>query len=121
MRSKINSTTTKIRNNNNIKWDIDLDIKIVNTITLSSTSSSLPTRYNCERTTYSELRTTASCSQNKLEEHLQNLVKWGIITDRKPQKNGQARIVKLAKPYGDIMRDLMRLKDAIDTINEFFV
>lgn len=116
-----------IKNNkkNVIKYDIDMDIKIVNTITLSppskSSSSSLPSRYNCERTTYSDLRTTAACSQNKLDEHLQNLEKWGLVTDKKPQKNGQARIVTLAKPYGDVMHELMRLKDAIDTVNEFFI
>jgi predicted HTH transcriptional regulator len=114
---------TKKSKANIIKYDIDLDIKIVNTITLSSspTTTSLPSRYNCEKTTYSELRTMAACSQNKLDEHLENLVKWGLITDRKPKRTGQARIVKLAAPYGDVMRDLMRLKDAIDTVNEFFV
>ena len=111
-----------VKNNkkNVIKYDIDMDIKIVNTITLSPPSS-LPSRYNCERTTYSDLRTTAACSQNKLEEHLQNLEKWGLVTDKKPKKNGQARIVTLSKPYGDVMHELMRLKDAIDTVNEFFI
>lgn len=111
------------KNKITIKYDIDLDIKIVNTITLSSspTTTSLPSRYNCEKTTYSELRTIVACSQNKLDEHLENMVKWKLITDKKPTKNGQARIVKLARPYGDAMRELMKIKDAIDTVNEFFI
>lgn len=106
-----------------IKYDIDMDLRIVNTIALSSSSysSSLPSRYNCERSTYSELRTNAACSQQKLDDHLENLEKWELITDKKPEKNGQARIISLAKPYGDVMHELMRLKMAIDTVNEFFI
>jgi hypothetical protein len=83
----------------------------VNTIALGKNESS----------NISELRNNACNYQKSLEIHIENLVKWNIIKDEKPKSNGYARKFTLVKPYGDCMMQLMRLKEAIDTVNEFFI
>jgi hypothetical protein len=56
----------------------------------------------------------------RLEEHLEQLVKWGFISDSKPKKNGVARNISLIKPSNDCMIKLLKIKEAIETINEYF-
>lgn len=67
-----------------------------------------------------QLRYNACGTTHKLENHLSNLERWQMIQDSKPKKNGYARKITLTKPYGDCMHELFRLKEAIETVNEFF-
>jgi hypothetical protein len=45
-----------------------------------------------------------------------------MIVDTKPDKNGRARIIQFApyKPSGECMIELVKIKEAIDKVNEYF-
>lgn len=94
-----------------IKYDADIDIRIVNSIVLSGKNETI---------TMSELRRNVPIYQKNLERHVECLVRWHIINDQKSPSNGKARKLTLNMDYGDAMRVLMKLKDAIETVNEFF-
>ena len=66
-----------------------------------------------------QLRYNACGTTHKLEQHLSNLVRWGLVNDKKPDRNGVARQISLSQDYGDCMSILIKLKDAIDTVNEY--
>jgi hypothetical protein len=58
----------------------------------------------------------------RLEEHLEQLVKWNMIVDTKPDRPGKARIIEFPqyKPSGECMIELVKIKEAIDKVNEYF-
>lgn len=93
-----------------ISYDIDIDLKIINTIVMQKgeTASMVQLRYNACGTTH------------KLENHLSNLERWGLIKDKKPTRNGMPRKISLNQHYGDCMSLLMKIKEAIETVNEYF-
>ena len=97
-------------NNEVIKYDVNIDLKIINTIVFDKN----------EVTNIGELRNNVSGISNVLERHLSNLVKWGLIQDKKPEKNGVARKISLNVPYGVAMDTIMKLKNAVEIVNEFF-
>lgn len=43
-----------------------------------------------------------------------------MLIDKKPDKNGQARIISFARPSGECMIELIKIKEAIDRVNEYF-
>ncbi|MDF2736315.1 MAG: hypothetical protein K0S93_171 [Nitrososphaeraceae archaeon] len=94
-----------------ITYDIDLDLRIINAIVFEKG----------EAISITNLRNFIEIHSTRLEEHLQNLVKWDMIIDKKPDKNGKARIISLARPSGDIMIELVKLKEAIDKVNEYLL
>lgn len=93
-----------------ITYDIDLDFKILNILVGEKNKSA----------TITTLRTYLEIHSSRLQEHIEYLVSWNILKDKKPEKNGKARIISFAKDYDLCINDLMKLKDAIDKINEYF-
>ncbi len=93
-----------------IKYDIDLDIKILHII------KDQPN----QRITITDLRNYLEIFQTRLEEHIDHLVKWNILHDEKPTSNGKARIISFVRPYDLCMHDLLNLKYSIDMINKYF-
>lgn len=93
-----------------ITYDIDIDFRIISTI---STSSKLSTNH-------SELRASAHSAPNILDKHLENLQAWGLIQDKKPSSNGLPRKITLLEPYDYCLSQLTELKTAIDKVNYFF-
>jgi hypothetical protein len=53
---------------------------------------------------------------------LEQLAKWDMIVDTKPDRPGKARIIEFApyKPSGECMIELVKIKEAIDKVNEYF-
>lgn len=92
-----------------IKYDVDIDLKIVGIIRLSKN----------EIATSGDLRINACGTPAKLEEHLSNLKKWGLINDKKPEKYGKARQISLNKPHTEVIHTLLKLKNAIKIVNEY--
>ena len=97
-------------NSSLVKYDIKLDIKILNTI-MSEDAASI---------SISNLRNYVGIHSSSLEEHIDYLVKWDMIVDKKPDKNGKARLISLARSYDYCLYDLIKLKDCIGTVNEYF-
>lgn len=93
-----------------IKYEIDLDIKILHII---KDQKDL-------KITISDLRNYLEVYQTRLEEHLTYLVKWKMLHDEKPTSNGKARIISFARPYDLCMHDLLNLKYSIDMVNKYF-
>lgn len=93
-----------------IVYDIDLDIRILNAIVFEKGESiSINTLRN-----YIEIHST------RLEEHIQQLVKWDMVVDKKPERNGKARLISFSRPSGECMIELIKIKEAIDKVNEYF-
>lgn len=95
-----------------ITYDIDLDFKILNFLVGET--------FNNTKVTISNLKIYLGIHSSRLEEHIQHLAHWNIINDKKPEKNGKARIISLAKDYDKCIFDLMKLKESIDRVNEYF-
>lgn len=93
-----------------IKYDVMIDIKILNTVLGSKNQVANIT----------DLRNNAVSYSLTLDEHLANMVRWELITDERPEGNGKARRISLQKPYDFCLHELLRLRTAIETINEFF-
>lgn len=115
MRSSHNSEINNKRDNNNnnrllIKYDIDLDIRIIAAVVFQKG----------EKVTISNLRNYIEIHSTRLEEHIDHLVRWGMLSDKKPDKNGKARIISFARPSCECMLELMNLKEAIDKVNQYF-
>ena len=108
-----NNHKRSTNNNNNkllIKYEIDLDVRIISAIVFQKG----------EKITISNLRNHIGIHSARLEEHIDHLVKWGMLSDRKPDKNGKARIISFARPSCECMLELMNLKEAIDKVNQYF-
>ena len=97
-------------NSSPVKYDIELDIKIINAI-ISDRNDKIP---------ISQLLNYLGVHSARLDEHLEKLVKWNIIVDKKPESPGKARLISLARPYHMCMYDLIKLKDCIAIVNEYF-
>lgn len=95
-----------------ITYDIDLDLRILSTITLEPK----------EKISISNLRNYLEVHSSRLEEHIKHLVKWGMLSDKKPEKNGKARIISFPtnKTFGDCMMEILKLKEAVDLVNNYF-
>ena len=93
-----------------ISYDISLDIKILNCI-MSDKNDKIP---------ISQLKNYLGVHSTRLEEHLEQLVKWNIIVDTKPESFGKARLISLARYYHLCMFELVKLKDSIAIVNEYF-
>ena len=95
-----------------ITYDIDLDFKIINAVEFG----------NRERISITSLRNHIEIHSSRLEEHIHNLVRWNMLKDKKPEKNGKARIISFARDsYSDCMVELMKLKESIDFVNDHLV
>ena len=93
-----------------IKYDIELDIKIINAI-IHDINDKIP---------ITQLLNYLGVHSARLEEHLEKLVKWNIIVDTKPESFGKARLISLSRYYHTCMFELVKLKDCIGTVNEYF-
>jgi DNA-binding transcriptional MerR regulator len=93
-----------------INYDINLDIKILHIIKDQKDI----------KITISDLRNYLEVYQTRLEEHLTYLVKWGIVSDSKPKQNGMRRVISIIIPYSDAMIKLNKMKEGIETVNEYF-
>jgi predicted transcriptional regulator len=94
----------------NLNYDIDLDIKILNIIL----------EQRDQKITITDLRNYIGVHQTRLEEHIDHLVKWGIVSDSKPKQNGMRRVISIIIPYSDAMIKLNKIKEGIETVNEYF-
>jgi predicted transcriptional regulator len=94
-----------------INYDIDLDIRILNAIVFEKGES----------ITISNLRNYIEIHSTRLEQHLEQLAKWNMIVDTKPDGPGKARIISFGdRPSGECMIELVKIKEAIDKVNEYF-
>lgn len=92
-----------------IKYDIELDLNIINAIVMSKD----------EVATMSHLRYNSTGINAKLEQHLDNLKKWGMVQDQKPEGFGKARKISLTKTHSECISILTKIKNAIETVNEY--
>ena len=93
-----------------MKYDISLDIQILNTI-----ESEKHGKINI-----SDLRNYIGIHSSQLEYHLEQLVKWNIISDTKPNGPGKARIISFSRLPEECIVELLKLKEAIDYVNRYF-
>jgi hypothetical protein len=103
-------TNTRTIRTITINYDIDLDLRIIGTIAQSKGQT----------INISELRNILECYALTLYKHIDNLSKWGLILDEKPKRNGYPRRISLEKNYRDCVDELISIKHAIDTINQYF-
>jgi hypothetical protein len=96
-----------------ITYDINIDLKIVNAIVFENPKE--------ERISINRLRNYLEIHTSRLEEHINNMVRWNMLTDKKPDKNGKTRFISFAKPSCECMVELVKLKEAIDMVNDHLI
>jgi predicted helicase len=94
-----------------ITYDISIDLKIINAIVFETK----------ERISINRLRNYLEIHSSRLEEHINNLVRWKMLIDKKPEKNGKTRFISFARPSCECMVELIKLKEAIDMVNDHLI
>ena len=93
-----------------IIYDITIDIKILETIDTTKEKTVNMTK----------LRTDVLSNSQKLDDHIENLERWGYIKDEKAEGNGKPRKISLILNHDFCMMELLKLKSAIERINKHF-
>ena len=93
-----------------MKYEIDLDYKILTTIA----------HEQYKKINISDLRNYVGIHSSQLEYHIEKLVEWNMIVDTKPNGPGKARIISFAKSVSKCKWELIELKEAMDIVNKYF-
>ena len=73
-----------------------------------------------KRIPITHLKNYSEVHAQRLEEHLDHLVKWNMIVDTKPNGFGRTRMISFARHSTECLWELIQLKEAIDKVNEYF-
>ena len=93
-----------------VRYDVNLDIKILRIIVSQEG----------ERIPITHLKNYSEVHAQKLEEHLDHLVKWNMIVDTKPNGFGRTRMITFARHSTECINELNLIKEAVDKVNEYF-
>lgn len=93
-----------------VRYEIKIDLDIINQIRLAEYGEA----------NMAQMRDNVIGTSKILERHLDNLVKWELINDHKPERNGSPRRISLKVPFNVARSRLERLRRAIDIVNEHF-